>query len=86
MSFLDQRQTTDPGADHDANALGIFVGDFEPAVLHGLNTGCQPVMDKGIHMTRFFGGDIVFDLKPLHFPGKMRGERGRIKFGNGSDP
>ena len=32
--------------------------------------GGDAVMDKGIHVARFLGRDVVFDVEALHFAGK----------------
>eukprot|EP01022_Parablepharisma_sp_SALTPOND_P036185 TRINITY_DN979_c0_g7_i1.p1 TRINITY_DN979_c0_g7~~TRINITY_DN979_c0_g7_i1.p1 ORF type:complete len:1344 (+),score=262.78 TRINITY_DN979_c0_g7_i1:3504-7535(+) len=85
VGFFDQRQAANARTDHDANALGILVRYRQSAILDGLDTGGHAVVDEGIHMTRFFGGDVILDIEALYLTGKMRGEGGSVELGHGSD-
>ncbi len=51
--------------------------------MHRLNASRHAVMDKSIHVARFFGRDVILDIETFYFSRKMRRERHGIKFGNG---
>jgi hypothetical protein len=50
--------------------------------LHGLNTRRHAKVDEGIHMPRFFGGNVVFHLKALHLTGEGGCKGAGVKFGD----
>jgi hypothetical protein len=39
-------------------------------------------VDEGIHMPRFFGGNVVFHLKALHLTGEGGCKGAGVKFGD----
>ena len=82
---FDHGQTANAGTHHDANTLGIFFGDFDTTVSNRLRASSNAVMDKGIHVARFFSRDVLFYIEVFHFARKMNAQRGVIKLGNGGN-
>ena len=48
VSLLDQRQTTDAGADANTNLLAIFPLKIETGILQRINRGGNAIVNKGI--------------------------------------
>jgi len=82
VRVLDHRQTTDAGADINANALGVFRGNHNAGVLDRLNSRCKPVMDKNIHAASFLGGNILGDIEPFDLAGDLGGKGRGVEPGN----
>ena len=95
IAFLDSRQAADPRSNQYAHTTPIFVGDFCARILHRLNGSRHSVMDEGIHFSRFFGSDVLGDIKvddrPAEAGAKVRNIEGRNRpnatfTGNGITP
>jgi hypothetical protein len=63
-----------PGADVDADAVGIGLGDFDAGVADGLNARSHAVMDEHIHAARFLGRQVGGHVEVLHLAGDAGGE------------
>ena len=85
MGVLDHGQTANPGPHHDAAALGVVIGDGQAAVIQSLQASRNAVMDEDIHMTGFFGRNVLIDLKTLDLASKVHRHALVIKSGNGGD-
>ena len=81
--FLNRRQAADAGTDIHAHA-GFIQGGvvIQPGVGHRLQGSGDAVVDKGIHAARFFGADVIADLKIFHFAGNLGAQFARVKTGN----
>src|SRR5260363_166761 len=86
MRFFDQGQTANARTGNHANPVRILHVDFDAAIMYRLNTGRQPVMDEGIHMTRFFGREIRAEIKAFHLSGETGRKTGCIETGNRGNP
>ena len=67
LGRFDHRQTADARTHHDADTIGILLGDFERRILQRLDTCGHAEMDEGIHMAAFLAGQVVLDVEVLHF-------------------
>ena len=79
VGFFDHRQSTDAGTDNDTNALGVFFGHHQAAILNGLHPSGHAVVNECIHMTRLFAGDVVLDIEALDLASEVRREGAGIK-------
>jgi hypothetical protein len=83
---FDHRQAADAGTNDHANAIGIFLGHGDSGILDCLDAGCHAEVDEFIHVTRFFGVEVVLDVEAFHFTRETGGEGRRVKTSNVSDP
>ena len=79
-------QTTDARTNVYAHAVFIQLGKLvQTGISDGLHRTCDAVVDKGIHATGFFGGDVLGYIKIFHFACNLAGNVASVKSGDFAD-
>ena len=85
IALLNAAQATDAGTDGDADALGVFVGNFQSGIPDGLDARSHAIVDEGRHLAGVLGLHVVRDVKVLHRATEAHGKIADIKMGDGRD-
>ena len=89
LGVLDQRQAADARADQAADALRFLgvelVVGRQAGVADRLDRGGQAEVDERVHVTRFLGREIVFDVEALDLAGEAAGEGRGVELGDVGD-
>ncbi len=76
---LDDVEAADAGADVDADAVVIFIGDLEAGVGHRLGRGGEGEVDEAAHLAGLFFVDEEERVEVLDLGGEADGMAGEIK-------
>ena len=82
--LLDAEDAADAGTDQRADALGIFVGDFQTRIVHRHERRSDAVMDERIHLLHILGGHEGAGIEVADLAGDARGELRDIERGDGA--
>ena len=86
MGFLDQRQPANSRAHECPDSLCIGLCNLKARILNRLKTSRNPIMNKGVHVPRLFGGQIGFNIKVFDFASEVDRQATVVKLCNGCDP